>query len=227
MTQLRAIVFDLDGTLIDSAPDVAAALNRMLAEEGRRQLTLQEVQGLVGEGARVLIEGAFTATGTAAAADQAERALARYLACYAEEPANRTIVFPGVRQTLAALAERGVPMGICTNKPIGMTRLVLDELGMAPLFAAVTGGDSLPFRKPDGRHILETLALMGSGPAGAVYVGDSRTDVAAARDAGLPVVAVSWGYAGGAPRALGADALVDDFSALPAVIYGLMKGGRA
>ncbi|RAU23578.1 phosphoglycolate phosphatase [Paramagnetospirillum kuznetsovii] len=213
----RAIVFDLDGTLIDSAPDVANALNRLLAEEGRPTLSLPEVQQLVGEGASALIERAWTATGASAATDAVRPLVERYLAFYRACPADHTHVYDGVRDELARLAAAGHRLGICTNKPDGMTNLVLETLGLAPLFAAVVGGDYVR-RKPDGEHVRETLRQMGAEGMQAIYVGDSRTDVLAAKDAGLPVVAVTYGYARMPVEQLGADILIERFGDLGAAM---------
>ena len=221
-----AVVFDLDGTLIDSAPDVRAALNRLLAEEGRRQLSLPQVQDLVGEGAAALIERAWAATGTkatmaaggaAAVAALVERYLAHYRAC----PAGQTVVYDGVMPLLERLGAEGISLGICTNKPQRMTEIVLHALGLSRHFAAILGGD-FPRRKPDGEHIRETLRRMGAEGVPALYVGDSITDVRAARDAGLPVVAVDWGYARMPVAQLGADRLISSYAELPAVIGELL-----
>ncbi|MDO8607443.1 MAG: phosphoglycolate phosphatase [Phaeospirillum sp.] len=209
----HAVVFDLDGTLIDSAPDVAAALNRLLAEEGRRRLSLPEVQQLVGEGAGALIERAWTATGAPADRQAVAALIERYLVFYRAHPADHTIIYDGVPEELARLAGLGVKMGICTNKPHAMTLIVLDALGLSGRFDAVLGGD-YPRRKPDGQHIRETLRLMGADGLPALYVGDSRTDVLAARDAGLPVICVTYGYARMPVEQLGADRLIDRFGDL-------------
>lgn len=218
MTVSHAVVFDLDGTLIDSAPDVAHALNRLLAEEGRRRLSLAEVQGLVGEGARALIERAWAATGETA--KDTASLVERYLAFYRETPADHTVVYDGVREQLARLRESGMRLGICTNKPHAMTLIVLEALGLDRYFDAVLGGD-FHRRKPDGEHIRETLRRMGAENASAVFVGDSITDVEAARDAGLPVVAVDWGYARMPVKELGADRLIGHFSELPGMLQEL------
>lgn len=217
----RAVVFDLDGTLIDSAPDVRAALNRLLVEEGRRSLSLPEVQDLVGEGAAALIERAFAATGTPAAAEAVGRLVDRYLAHYRDCPADHTIVYDGVTAQLEALRAAGWRLGICTNKPLAMTELVLGALGLAGYFDAVVGGD-FPHRKPDGEHVRETLRRMGAEGWPAVYVGDSATDVRAAHDAGLPVVAVDWGYARMPVAELGADRLIGHYDQLPAALAALL-----
>ena len=159
--RFRTVVFDLDGTLIDSAPDVAAALNRVLAEDGRRTLALAEVQQLVGEGARPLIRRAWAATGPTVAESEVDDLLARYLEQYRARPADHTVIYEGVRSVLEQLQARGLALAICTNKPSGMTRLVLAELDLARHFQAVVGGDDSAFPKPDGRHILDTLARLG------------------------------------------------------------------
>jgi len=218
----RAIVFDLDGTLIDSAPDVRAALNLLLAEEGRPQLSLPQVQDLVGEGATALIERAWAATGTAAAPDRVKPLVERYLAHYRACPADHTLVYDGVAELLEGLRARGDLLGICTNKPHRMTEIVLEALDLSRHFAAVLGGD-FPRRKPDGEHILETIRRMGAEGRPALYVGDSITDVRAARNAGLPVVAVDWGYARMNPLDLGADRLISSFAQLPAVIAEMLS----
>jgi phosphoglycolate phosphatase len=218
--QLTAIVFDLDGTLIDSAPDVRAALNRLLAEEDRRQLSLMEVQELVGEGARPLIERAWAATGAPADFHCVSALIERYLAFYRAHPADHTVVYAGVRDELARLSAAGHKLGICTNKPHAMSLMVLEALDLTRWFDAVLGGD-FPRRKPDGEHIRETLRRMGADGGSALYVGDSRTDVLAARDAGLPMVAVTWGYARMPVAELGADRLIDRFSELAAALREL------
>lgn len=217
-----AVVFDLDGTLIDSAPDVRVALNRLLAEEGRPQLSLARVQDLVGEGAPALIERAWAATGEPAAPEAVKPLVERYLAHYRDCPADHTVVYDGVVAMLEAFAAEGARLGICTNKPQRMTEIVLDSLGLSRHFTAVLGGD-FPRRKPDGEHVRETLRRMGAEGCPALYVGDSITDVRAARDAGVAVVAVDWGYARMPVADLGADRLISSFAELPAVIRELLS----
>ena len=224
------VVFDLDGTLIDSVPDVRNALNAMLAGRGRRPLAADEVSLMVGEGARVMIERALAATGgvesypaTGGEVADTDAVLAEYLAAYSAHPVIDTVIYPGAVAALARLAEAGHLLGICTNKPEAITRLVLDGLGLTRFFAAIVGGDTLAFRKPDPRHVMVTLERMGAhGPA--IYVGDSETDVAAARGAGLPVVAVSFGYSKGGIEALGADRVIDHFDQLDAALTELRGG---
>jgi len=217
----RAIVFDLDGTLIDSVPDVRNALNRTLASEGRRPLTPAEVQGLVGEGARVMFEKAWAATGDALADGAFDVLFDRYAGFYLAHPADETVIYPGVVEVLEGFAADGVTLGICTNKPQVLSVAVLEALGLDGLFAAVIGGDATEHRKPDARHVLETLAPMGADAGDAAYVGDSAIDVAAARNADIPVVVVSWGYRHVPATELGADAVIDHFSELPSVLSNI------
>ena len=152
-----AVVFDLDGTLIDSIPDVVGALNRLLAEEGRRPVSLDEGRLMIGEGARPMVERAFAATGTRAADHAIADLTRRYIAFYRATPAADTIIYPGVMAVLDQLSAAGVNMGVCTNKPDEMSRLVLRELGMARYFSSVIGGGALPVQKPDARHLFAVL----------------------------------------------------------------------
>jgi phosphoglycolate phosphatase len=213
-----AAIFDLDGTLVDSAPDVRSAVNRMLAARNRRALDLDEVRRGMGMGTRALIDDALAASGGPVA--DTDAALADYLVAYAARPVVETTIHAGVETALLRLLERGVRLGVCTNKPENLTRMVLEGLGLARLFAAVAGGDTLPYHKPDGRHVTGTLDLMG-GAARPVYVGDSETDFAAARAAGIPIILVSFGYSRGDIRTLGADRVIDHYDDLDAALAEL------
>lgn len=221
----KALVFDLDGTLIDSLPDVRAAVNNTLALFSRDAVTLAALHDMVGEGARVMLEKAFAATGGFDAA-MIDGALVRYLAFYKESPAEHTIIYPGVVEVLQSFAAEGIAMGICTNKPGEMTAIVLDALDLSRYFSAVTAGDTVPHRKPDGRHIHLTLELMGKTGADAIMVGDSGTDLAAARNAGVPSVAVTYGYAHGDSDLGLADAVIDSFDQLPAAVARVLESCR-
>lgn len=223
-----AVVFDLDGTLIDSIPAVTEATNRVLADLGRPPLATAAVREMVGHGARATLVRALAASGGGERDEGlVSRCMERYLDAYLDDPAAATVIYPGVLEVLEDLTAAGVPLGICTNKPGPTTRPVLAALGLARYFKAVVTADDTPHRKPDGRHLLETLAAMEAAPACAAYVGDSETDVEAGRNAGLPVVAVTWGYAHGAIQGLGADALIDRFDQLPAALVRLLdRGGR-
>jgi len=214
-----SVLFDLDGTLIDSAPDVRAAINRALEDDGRRALSLDEVKGLVGEGAQVLIERALALTGTPGTKERVDDYLQRFVSAYAEHPAERTVIYPGVLETLETLASEGTRLGICTNKPQATTLLVLKALNLDRYFRIVTCGDSVPHRKPDGRHVTLTLEGMSGAPESAAFVGDSESDMAAARGAGISAIAVTYGYCRVPPNRLDADALIDDIRDLPETLH--------
>ena len=220
-----AIVFDLDGTLIDSVHDVRANLNLVLQGMGRRPLTTDETKDSIGNGARVLVERTLELTGDAESADVIERCTREFLDLYVRNPVRLTPVFPGVLDVLARLEAEGLRLGICTNKPESTTGAVLDGLGLAGYFQAVTCGDKVPHRKPDGRHVLLTMEMMGA--RGAVMVGDSEADMAAARDAGIPVIAVAYGYRHCAAADLDSDILIEDFAELPAALSRLQAPSRA
>lgn len=210
-----AVVFYLDGTLIDSLPDIVAAANRLLDEDGRRPITRDEARLMVGAGAGALVERAFAITG--APLDDAALAVTRnrFIAYYEQAPARESSVYPGVIPVLEALAADRVPLGVCTNKPHALSETVLAALGLARFMSAVAGADAVAAKKPDAGHVLAVLDAMGGGVRGAVLVGDSATDMAAARNAGIPSVAVSYGYSHGPAAELDCDALIDSFADLP------------
>jgi phosphoglycolate phosphatase len=215
----RCLVLDLDGTLVDSAPDLAAAVNRLMAARGLAPFSLAEVTAMVGDGVRVLLDRAFAARG--AAADAA--ALAAYSADYGANFAVATRPFPGAEAALSRLAKDGWRLAVCTNKPEAMARDVLAATGLAGFLAAVGGGDSFPTRKPDPAHLLATIAAAGADPSRAAMLGDHRNDILAARGAGLPGVFAAWGY--GAPdMAEGAAAVAPSFAEVPAIVERLLAG---
>jgi len=219
---INSVVFDLDGTLIDSLPDVLAALNLLLAEDKRRPLNLLELRKLVGRGATPMIKDAYSITGEKINSSiQVKEKVDRYLKHYKSNPVGHTIIFPNVITTLEKLKRKGFRMGICTNKPFEMTLLVLEGLGLKFFFNGVTGGDNLPYSKPDPRHILKTLELMQSEASSAVMVGDSWVDVKAARNSELPVIAVNYGYSSEAIESLKADKVIEDMIFLPEAIKNL------
>lgn len=220
MGRLKAVIFDLDGTLVDSAPDLASALNHLLASERRRALALEEVIGMIGDGARVLVERAFAATG--APASDLDRLTPLFLALYEGHTADQTLAFPGVVETLQLLASADLRLAVCSNKPEGASRELLAALDLARYFDAVIGGDSLPgVRKPDPRMLMAALELLGADPQNAAMVGDNQNDVAAARAAGVPVIVRAGGYTRVPAHALGADLVIDEFRELPAALAQL------
>jgi phosphoglycolate phosphatase len=207
----RTVAFDLDGTLADTSPDIAAALNRMLRALGREPLAHDHIQSMVGHGARSLVQRSLLATGEAPEA-LVDEGLPLYLDFYAQDVCNGTAPYPGVERALDALARGGTSLALCTNKVEGLTHRLLGALGWTERFAAVVGGDTLATRKPDPAMLHEAVARAGGGPA--AFVGDSITDAETARAAGVPFVAVSFGFSDRPVEALGADAVIDQFDDL-------------
>ncbi|MDH3231209.1 MAG: phosphoglycolate phosphatase [Alphaproteobacteria bacterium] len=213
------LVFDLDGTLIDSAPDLHACLNRLLGADGRRRLDLAEVVAMVGDGVPALVRRAYRATG--GIPGDIEDRIAHYRAIYGDSLTDRTVAYPGVAETLARLFDAGYRMAVCTNKPHAPTMAILDALGLAGFFKSVAGGDSLPVRKPDPGHLLGLLKMLGSGPERAVMIGDSRNDIQVAINAGVRSIAVSYGYRREPVEELGANVIIDSFAEIPEALERL------
>lgn len=217
-----ALVFDLDGTLVDTAPDLHAVLETLLAEIGRHAPPLDQTRLMVGEGARVMITRALDATGGMPADVDMETLFERFIEIYVADPARYSRPYEGVLSELDRLAAAGVAMGICTNKPQAPSDGLLATLDMTRYFGAVLGGDALPVRKPDPEHLAAVLRGMGVAEgAPAVMVGDSRTDLLTARALGVPCILVSFGYTAIPARELGADAVIDAFAELPAALAAL------
>jgi len=217
----KAILFDLDGTLVDTAPDLAAATDYALTQAGRPAIGLESVRSMVGDGARALIEKGFRASGGMPDPAAFEAAFNDFMIYYGRHIAETSRPFPGVATCLAALAEQGYTLAVCTNKPEALSRSLLDQLGLSGFFGAVVGGDSLLVRKPDPGHIRGTLDKLGTEFAWAAMVGDSANDVNAAKAAGLPCVVVSFGYTQIPAKDLGGDRLIDHFSELPEALVAL------
>jgi phosphoglycolate phosphatase len=217
------LIFDLDGTLIDSAPDLHAALNRLMETLGRRMLDLSEVIPMIGDGVPMLVRRALDATGGVPA--DFDEILGVYLDIYGSSVADLTTVFPGVPETLAALHKAGHRMAVCTNKPEAATHAVLQAFGLAPWFSAIAGGDSLPVRKPDAGHLLGTLDMLGSAPHRAVMIGDSHNDIQVAINAKVRSIAVSYGYRRQPVEELGADIIVENFADIPGALARLNGEG--
>lgn len=220
----ETIVFDLDGTLVDTAPDLAAALNAVLTRERLPTVSLDQVRHMVGRGARVLIEKAWEANGTALSPSRTNDLVKHFLAYYEANIAVTSRPFDQAEVQIKSLTNRGHKIGICTNKPEGLTFKLLAELGLTSLFAVVLGADSRPYRKPDPRHLTDTIAALGGNPADAVLVGDSDTDAKTAQAAGIPLILVTFGYTETPVESLGADAVIDHFNSLE---QALAKCARA
>ncbi|WP_082613435.1 phosphoglycolate phosphatase [Bosea sp. Root483D1] len=215
------VVFDLDGTLAETAPDIMHTLNVILEREGLPALPVERARELVGAGARALIERGFKVSGRPLDTEKLEQLFEDFLVIYAGSVAKDSYVHDGVIAALDALAADGFVFAVCTNKPILHTRLILDHFGITGRFAAIAGRDSFPFFKPDPRHLTQTIAEAGADPARAVMVGDSRTDVDTARAAGIPVVCVPFGYTDVPVEALAPDLVIQHFSELPRAVRRL------
>lgn len=215
---IRFVVLDLDGTLIDSAPDLRAAANAVLGEAGRPPLDLPTIRRFIGDGVRKLVERAFAATGPALDDAALDAATQRYVALYEAAATVLTRPYDGVPETLARLRAAGLKLAVCTNKPVEAAGIVLRDLGLAPLIDGVSGGDSVPRRKPDPMHVLDALARIGGTPAEAAMVGDAEPDIGAGKAAGLTTIAVTYGYCRVPHADLGADVLIDRFADLEAAL---------
>jgi len=210
------LVFDLDGTLVDSVPDLRAALNQMLRERGHRSLSSAQVKLMVGDGVLPLVARALAASG--ADPSEARAALPRFLEIYEANAAQLTRPYPGVPETLTALRRRGYRAAICTNKPQRATIAVLQGVGLLQLFDGIAGGDHFAVRKPDPGHLLGLISELGANPAASAMIGDNENDAAAARIAAVPFVLMRYGYARVDPDSLAAEAFLDRFSELPAAL---------
>jgi phosphoglycolate phosphatase len=216
---LQAVLFDLDGTLIHSLPDLAAAVNRLLETEGRAPLDDRSVMAMVGDGAGTLVTRAFMATGGMPGPDVAPY-LTRFMADYEPRSAESTKPWPGVIETLAELKSAGLLLAVCTNKPSRATAEVLAALDLARWFDLVVGADDAPAIKPDPAHVTCILDRLGVAAEAAVMVGDSSNDIVSAQRAGVKSVALSFGYCPGPVAELGADWIIDDFRRLSSLLLG-------
>lgn len=209
------VVFDLDGTLADTAPDLADALNHALGRLGRPPIAPERVRHLVGHGARALLRKGLAETG---ASDEAliEAGFPHFIDYYGENICRGTTAYSGVDDALHAIKARGMRAAVCTNKPQALSHLLIDALGWAGRFEAVVGGDTLAVRKPDPAPLHEAIARAGGGRA--VFVGDSITDADTAKAAGVAFVAVSFGFLDRPVEQLAADAVIDHFDDLIAAL---------
>jgi len=210
-SRFRTVVFDLDGTLADTAPDLTAALNHALGEMGRPPVPAEDVRHMVGHGARALLQKGLAATGAVSEA-LVEQGFPIFLAHYEAHIADLTRPFPGVEQALDALAADGVRLAVCTNKLESLTHKFIAAIGWEGRFAAIVGGDTLAVRKPDPAPLFEAIARAGGGPA--AFVGDSITDTDTAKAAHIPCVALSFGFADRPAGELGADRVIDHWDEL-------------
>lgn len=207
---MRAVVFDLDGTLIESAGDISDALNAALIDEGLGGLDERAVRGMIGAGARVLVERALSAVGETPDGERVHRLVERFEQHYMRLGAGRSKVFPGGFELLENLRKTGVFLGICTNKPDRITQMVVRDIGLFEYVDVVVGVGPDVRRKPAPDMLLQVCDALGCVPAEVLMVGDSSIDVETARAAGVAIIVVSFGYSQVAPATLGADAVIDD-----------------
>ena len=214
----KTIVFDLDGTIVDTAPDLSNALNAALASLGREPVPISAARAMIGHGTRALLRNGLAATGGVdnGLIEAAYPVLIRF---YEDHICELTRPYPGIEEAWDELVARGVALALCTNKPAGLTRRLVEALGWGDRFAGIVGGDTLAVGKPDPAPLRLAIERAGGGPA--AFVGDSIVDVETAKAAGVPCVAVSFGYADRPACQLGADAVIDAFSDLVPAITAL------
>ncbi|AAK24276.1 phosphoglycolate phosphatase [Caulobacter vibrioides] len=216
------IAFDLDGTLVDTAPDLVGALNIILAQESLPPLPFDDVRLMVGRGARALLERGFAAAGAPLDAEQAPALVQRFIDVYLARIADESAPFPGVVEVLSDLKTAGAKLVVCTNKLTNLSTALLDAVALSPFFEAVIGADLAPAAKPDGRHVAAAVAAVGGDVSRAVMIGDSVNDALGARNAGVPGVLVSFGYTEEPVETLGADLVIHSFLDVPKACITLL-----
>ncbi|GGC73166.1 phosphoglycolate phosphatase [Chelatococcus reniformis] len=217
------LVLDLDGTLIDTAPDLVLTLNAVLAQEGRAPLSLAQVRSMVGAGAKALLVRGLAAAGDQVAPERLEALYQDFLAHYRAHIADASVPFPGALASLDRFDQAGWRLAVCTNKLEGLARSLLGTLGLADRFAAICGGDTFAQHKPDPRHLTGTIGRAGGAVERAVMVGDSSADIVAAQAAGVPVVGMTFGYTDTPVAELGPDAVLDHFDDLFDTAHRLLE----
>ncbi len=213
MPLLQGLIFDLDGTLLDSAPDLRQALNRTLKAHGRRDITLDEVKSMVGDGMLPMLGRAFAATGEGISDSDSYTRFQEFIAHYRAQKPDPSQLYPHVVETLETFQSAGVKVGICTNKQGAATIQLLEQLNLTRYFTFVAGGDTFQVHKPNPGHVTGVIEKLGVPASGCVMIGDSRNDVAAAHGAGIPCFVVTHGY-GQDFESLGATALISGFQEL-------------
>lgn len=212
------IAWDLDGTLVDSAPDLASALNTVLDKRGFFTLSIEAVRLMIGNGVPKLVERGFNAVGVRPGPAQLDELVAMFVEEYKACATDKTRPYPGVVETLQDIQNMNIPMGVCTNKPEAFTRQILDGLGLSMYINSVIGGDSTSARKPDPDPVLACLRGLVSKPESSLMIGDSVHDVHAAHAAGVTIGVVPWGYRSAPVEELGADFILNDVTLLPGMI---------
>ncbi len=218
------VVFDLDGTLVDTAPDLIASLNHTIAAADLAPVGYEDLTHLVGHGARAMIERAFRMRGQPLDEEGLAPMMQRFLTYYGDTMPGDSRPYPGLDAALDRLTDAGFTLAVCTNKPEAMARRLLEGLGMTPRFAAITGGDTFTVRKPDAAHLTGTVERAGGDLAATLMVGDSLNDCLVARNAGVPVLGVPFGYSDAPIEALNPDRVIQHFDELtPELVETLLK----
>lgn len=216
-------VFDLDGTLADTAGDLINTLNIILGQENLPPLPLEGAKELIGAGARALIERGFRQSGTTINEDRLEVLFAEFVKEYNNHLCDETKLFPGVAAALDQMHQQGILLAVCTNKFEDQSLKLLDLLGIRNRFTFISGRDTFPFFKPDPRHLTETISRAGGDPRLAVMVGDSNTDITTARKAEIPVIGVPFGYTDTPVAQLNPDLVVEHYDAMPEAVMQLVR----
>jgi phosphoglycolate phosphatase len=216
------VAFDLDGTLVDTAADIVAALNFALEAEGCEPLPFAEGRLLIGGGVRRLIERGFRAAGLPASPERLAGAFDAFIARYGDHLADNSRPYPGVVEALVAMQGHGLRLCVCTNKYTDLALALLERLDLARFFDAVTGPQAAPAQKPDPRHLETAVRAAGGEMARAIMVGDAETDAGAARAAGVPLILMSYGYTETPAADLGPDILLDRFEDVPDAVLRLL-----
>ncbi|MBC7283103.1 HAD family hydrolase [Hoeflea sp.] len=212
------VIFDLDGTLIDTAPDLMASLNHVLDLNGLAPVAFEDMTWLVGQGAKAMIERAWSHHGQPSSPEQLESAFEAFLTHYSAEMPGQSVPYPGLMAALDRLKAAGMDLAVCTNKTEALARRLLDSLELTDRFAAITGGDTFTVKKPHGDHILGTIGKARANPANAVMIGDSVNDILAAQNAKVPTIAVPFGYSDKPVSEFGPDIIIAHFDELDAAM---------
>ena len=226
MTSSPIVVFDLDGTLVDTAPDLINALNFVLDREGMPPVPLHSARNMIGQGARKLIERGLEVEGRAASIEDITRLTRDFIDYYAVHIADHSRPFEGLESALDELTARGCRFAVCTNKLEWLSKLLLDRLGLSSRFSAICGADTFGVSKPDPVFLRETIARAGGHPSAAIMVGDAGPDIGVARRAGIPVIGVAFGYTEVPIAELKPDLVIDRMRDLPAAVERLMVSRR-
>lgn len=206
------LAFDLDGTLVETHVDLVGTLNRMLVNHGLPEVPMEGAAALIGGGARALLQHGFEQAGAPVEEARDPELFDAFIADYIDHIADHSVPFEGVVETLERLAERGALLVVATNKRTDLSELLLTKIDLARHFAAIVGPDKVTARKPSGAHLKEAVTLGGGDPARAIMIGDAAPDTGAARDAGMPVIGVSFGYTPVPIEDLEPDVIVDAFA---------------